>query len=91
MSSPRHQTLQIRAARAQDLPDLLTLEQRVNGVEGLSRRSFKRFLAGAGTGAAMLIAARNKTIAGYALVLFRPRCPIGAASRPSPGFRGVSV
>ena len=62
MSSPRHNTLQIRAARVQDLSDLLTLEQRVNGAEGLSRRSFKRFLAG--TGAAMLVAVRNKTIAG---------------------------
>jgi len=74
MPSPRPSALQIRAARAQDLPDLLTLDQRVNGADGLSRRSFKRFLAG--TGAVMLIAARSKAIAGYALVLFRPRCPI---------------
>lgn len=80
--------LQIRAARAQDLPDLLTLEQRAFDSDRLSRRSFRRFLSG--SGAALLVASRGKEFAGYALVLFRPRCPIArlysiAVSEPASG------
>ncbi len=71
-TSPKR--LQVRAAREQDLPDLLTLEQRAFDNDRLSRRSFRRFLSG--TGAELLVASRGKEFVGYAVVLFRPRCPI---------------
>jgi ribosomal protein S18 acetylase RimI-like enzyme len=74
MSNFSSKRLQIRTAREQDLPDLLTLEQRAFEKDGLSRRSFKRFLAG--TGSLLIVATHDKAFAGYALVLFRPRCSI---------------
>ncbi|HWM81170.1 MAG TPA: GNAT family N-acetyltransferase [Pseudolabrys sp.] len=74
MSNPGLKRLQIRAAREQDLPDLLTLEQRAFESDQLSRRSFKRFLAG--NGSTLIVATHDKVFAGYALVLFRPRCSI---------------
>ncbi len=52
----------------------MTLEQRAFDSDRLSRRSFRRFLSGSGS--TLLVAARGKAFAGYALVLFRPRCPI---------------
>jgi ribosomal protein S18 acetylase RimI-like enzyme len=74
MANSSSNRLQIRAAREQDLPDLLTLEQRAFESDQLSRRSFKRFLAGSGS--LLIVATHDKAFAGYALVLFRPRCSI---------------
>jgi len=74
MSNPSLKRLQIRAARAQDLPDLLTLEARAFESGGLSRRSFRRFLTGSSS--TLVVATHDKVFAGYALVLFRPRCSI---------------
>jgi ribosomal protein S18 acetylase RimI-like enzyme len=88
MPSSVQKRLQIRTARVQDLPDLLTLEQRAFESDRVSRRSFRRFLNG--SDAALLVASRGKDFAGYALVLFRPRCPIArlysiAVSQPASG------
>jgi ribosomal protein S18 acetylase RimI-like enzyme len=74
MTNSNSKRLQIRVAREQDLPDLLTLEERAFESDRLSRRSFKRFLTG--TGSLLVVATHDKAFAGYALVLFRPRCSI---------------
>lgn len=93
MTISRTKPIQIRPAREDDLPDLLTLEQRAVETDRLSRRSFRRFLAGSGS--ALMVAGQNCVFAGYALVLFRPRCTIARlyslAVCPNAAGRGVGV
>jgi ribosomal protein S18 acetylase RimI-like enzyme len=61
----------IRMARADDLDQLLTLENRCFELDRLSRRSFRRFLAS--DTASCLVAERAGELLGYALVLFHGR------------------
>lgn len=59
----------IRPARASDVDALVSIENEVFETDRISRRSFRRLMK-SGT-ASLLVAARNRVVAGYALVLFR--------------------
>ncbi len=69
ISDPEPQLI-LRPAEARDLDALVALENRVFATDRLSRRSFRHFLAS--TNAVMITGEISGTIAGYALVLFRP-------------------
>ncbi len=81
----------VRPARADDLEALLALEREVFNTDRLSRRSLRRFLAS--PHAAMLVAEHGGRLAGYALVLFRPRSSAARlysiAISPHAGRRGI--
>jgi ribosomal protein S18 acetylase RimI-like enzyme len=62
---------EIRAARAEDLDRLLTLENRCFEHDRLSRRSFRHFLSS--DTASCLVAERDGELLGYVLVLFHGR------------------
>lgn len=61
----------IRSATLDDLDALTGLEERVFTTDRLSRRSFRRFISGSRD--TLLVAMRDGSIVGYALVLFRAR------------------
>ena len=90
---PRRPALRarLRRGRIADLPALLAVEQAVFNVDHLSRRSFRHFLAA--PNAALIVAEEGGRLAGYALVLFRPRSRIARlysiAVAPHIGQRGV--
>jgi ribosomal protein S18 acetylase RimI-like enzyme len=91
--SPRRRSVaaKLRRGRISDLDDLIALENAIFTVDLLSRRSFRRFLAS--RNAALIIAEESGKLAGYALVLYRPRSHIARlysiAVAPHIGKRGV--
>jgi len=81
----------LRRGRLRDLDALVALEQAVFTTDIVSRRSFRHFLAS--RGATVLVAEAGDALAGYALVLFRPRSKLARlysiAVAPHIGGRGV--
>jgi len=69
-----HPRVRLRPAARADLDALLALEQAAFASDHLSRRSFRRFLAS--SQAVVIVAAQRRQLAGYALVLFRPRSAV---------------
>jgi len=59
----------LRAGDLSDLDALVSLEERVFAGDRVSRRGFRRFLTS--PRAALVVAAEDGVLAGYALVLFR--------------------
>ncbi len=70
-SSPSTGAVAIRAARGDDIPALLAIENRVFTTDRLSLRSFRRLIVG--PTAEVIIAEVGGMLAGYALVLFQAR------------------
>jgi ribosomal protein S18 acetylase RimI-like enzyme len=68
------QKFALRRGRIGDLEPLLDLESRVFTTDWLSRRSFRNFLAS--PAAELIVAERAGALAGYVLVLFRPRARV---------------
>jgi ribosomal protein S18 acetylase RimI-like enzyme len=81
----------LRPARISDLDALVELERAVFTTDILSRRSFRRFLTA--STATLLVAEAGGKLAGYALVLYRPRSKLARlysiAVAPPIGRRGV--
>jgi ribosomal-protein-alanine acetyltransferase len=73
MSESARGLSRIRAVRAADLPALETLERASFTGDRLSRRSFRRFLAG--DNAALLVEEEDGRIRAYGLLLFRKQAP----------------
>ena len=71
MPATAHERIRLRPGRRADIDALLALEQAAFATDHLSRRSFRHFL-GSPT-AALIVAEHGNVVAGYALVLFRPR------------------
>lgn len=61
----------LRRGRLSDLDDLIAIENEAFTVDLLSRRSFRHFLTS--RNAAVIVAEESGKLAGYALVLYRPR------------------
>src|SRR5215472_1113307 len=61
--------VRLRAGDLSDLDGLVALEERVFAGDRVSRRGFRRFLSS--PRAALIVAAEDGVLAGYALVLFR--------------------
>ncbi|HWP26919.1 MAG TPA: GNAT family N-acetyltransferase [Xanthobacteraceae bacterium] len=84
--------LRLRPARFADLDDLLALERAAFTTDRLSSRSLRRFIA---SPTAALIVAEEAGLAGYALVLFRPRNAVARlysiAVAPRIAGRGVGA
>jgi [ribosomal protein S18]-alanine N-acetyltransferase len=83
----------IRRAASADLDDLVRIEERVFPTDRIPRRGFRRFLAAPSS--KLLVATRDGTIAGYALVLFRAKSGVArlysiAVAPPARG-RGIGV
>ena len=66
--------LRIRPGTADDLCALLDLEERVFATDRMSRRSLRHFLTSATC--CSVVAERDGTAAGYAVILFRPHSAI---------------
>jgi len=85
--------VRIRAGRRNDLDALVGLEQRVFPGDRLSRRSFRRLMMS--PSAAVLVAVRDRALAGYAVVLFRPRAIAARlyslAVQPEEAGRGIGT
>lgn len=64
----------LRPGRAGDLEALLALEQKAFITDHLSRRSFRNFMTS--PNAVLIVAEEADQLAGYALVLFRPRSAV---------------
>jgi [ribosomal protein S18]-alanine N-acetyltransferase len=81
----------LRRGRLSDLDALVEMEQAVFTTDILSRRSFRRFLAA--PTATLLVAEAGGKLAGYVLVLYRPRSKLARlysiAVAPHIGRRGV--
>jgi len=81
----------LRRGRISDLHALVELERAVFATDILSRRSFRRFLTA--STATLLVAEAGGELAGYALVLYRPRSKsarlYSIAVAPHSGRRGV--
>lgn len=90
-STGGHHAPILRPARAGDLALLVALEQRLFSGDRLSRRSLAHFLRS--PHAALIVAEAGEGLAGYALVLFRPRSRIARlysiAVAPESGRRGL--
>jgi ribosomal protein S18 acetylase RimI-like enzyme len=69
----------------------LRLEQRAFATDRIPRRSFQRFLASPSS--TLLVAMRERTLVGYALVLFRAKAAVARlysiATAPEASRRGV--
>jgi ribosomal protein S18 acetylase RimI-like enzyme len=70
----RAPALRLRHGRMGDLDALVTLERTVFDYDVLSRRSFRHFLTA--KSATLIVAEADHHLAGYALVLYRPRSKI---------------
>jgi len=81
----------LRRGRMRDLDALVALEQAVFTTDILSRRSFRRFLAG--RNATAIVAEHGGKLAGYALVLYPPNSHLARlysiAVAPHSGGRGI--
>jgi ribosomal protein S18 acetylase RimI-like enzyme len=81
----------LRAGRLHDLDALIALEQAVFNTDILSRRSFRRFIAG--RNATVIVAQADGELAGYVLVLYPPHSKharlYSIAVAPHIGRRGV--
>jgi [ribosomal protein S18]-alanine N-acetyltransferase len=66
----RESRLHLRPGVPADLDALLALERAAFSTDHLSRRSFRRFVSS--PNAALIVAEQGASVAGYALVLFRP-------------------
>ena len=66
--------VRLRPGRPGDLDALLALESKAFLTDHLSRRSFRNFMTS--LNAALIVAEESGQLAGYALVLFRPRSKI---------------
>jgi len=88
---PAPADLRIRPARRADLDDLLRIEERAFTTDRIPRRSFHRFVASPSS--RLLVAVRERTLVGYALVLFRARLSVARlysiATAPEASRRGV--
>ena len=71
---PLESSIRLRPGRAGDLEALLALERKAFFTDHLSRRSFRSFVTS--PNAALIVAEEADHLAGYALVLFRPRSAI---------------
>jgi ribosomal protein S18 acetylase RimI-like enzyme len=83
----------IRDGRRGDLDAMVKLEDRVFLGDRLSRRSFRRLMAS--PSASVIVADRDGTLAGYAVVLFRPRAIAARlysiAVQPEEAGRGIGT
>jgi [ribosomal protein S18]-alanine N-acetyltransferase len=83
--------LRIRLARRTDVDDLLRIEERAFTTDRIPRRSFQRFVASPSS--TLLVAIRERTLVGYALVLFRAKAAVARlysiATAPEASRRGV--
>jgi ribosomal protein S18 acetylase RimI-like enzyme len=83
----------LRRGRIGDLDGLLALECAVFTMDVLSRRSFRHFLTN--PTASLIVAEAGGKLAGYALVLYRPRSKLARlysiAVAPHIGRRGVGT
>jgi ribosomal protein S18 acetylase RimI-like enzyme len=81
----------VRAAEPADIDHLMRIEQRAFTSEHISRRGFRRFLASPSS--TLIVATRERTIAGYALVLFRANSDVARlysiAVAPEMAGRGI--
>jgi len=81
----------LRRGRKRDLEELLALERAVFATDQLSQRSLRHFLAA--PTATLIVAGVERTIAGYALVLYPPRSKLARlysiAVAPHAGQRGI--
>jgi [ribosomal protein S18]-alanine N-acetyltransferase len=90
---PRRRSIsaKLRHGRIGDLDELIALENAVFTVDLLSRRSVRHFLTS--RNATFIVAKVSGKLAGYALVLYRPRSSIARlysiAVAPHVGQRGV--
>jgi [ribosomal protein S18]-alanine N-acetyltransferase len=85
--------VKLRRGRMGDLDALVALESAAFAVDLLTRRSFRNFLSS--PHACLTVAEENGKLAGYALVLFRPRSALARlysiAVAPHIGRRGVGT
>jgi ribosomal protein S18 acetylase RimI-like enzyme len=81
----------LRRGRVRDLASLVTLELAVFRTDVVSRRSFRHFIAS--PNASLIVAEESGGLAGYALVLYRPRSKLARlysiAVAPHAGGRGL--
>jgi ribosomal protein S18 acetylase RimI-like enzyme len=85
--------VKLRRGRLRDLDALTAIEDAVFTTDNLSRRSFRHFLTS--RGATLLVAEESGELAGYLLVLYRPRSKLARlysiAVAPHVGRRGVGL
>ena len=85
--------LRIRPARRADIDDLLRIEERAFATDRIPRRSFHRFVASPSS--TLLVAMRERTLVGYALVLFRAKSAVARlysiATAPEVSRRGIGT
>lgn len=90
-SAPRSPAAKLRPGHLRDLDALIALEETVFNTDILSRRSFRRFIAG--RSATVIVAEADGKLAGYVLVLYPPRSKLARlysiAVAPHIGRRGV--
>lgn len=81
----------IRAARLEDIPDLLALEEKAFATDRISRRSFHHILTRGH--AISLLAEREGLVAGYALVFLRRGTSLARlySLAVDPAFRGLGI
>jgi [ribosomal protein S18]-alanine N-acetyltransferase len=88
---PRPADLRIRPARRADIDDLLRIEERAFATDRIPRRSFRHFVASSSS--MLLVGMRERTLVGYALVLFRAKAAVARlysiATAPKASRRGV--
>src|SRR5262249_48731749 len=85
--------IRIRRAAAADVDDLVRIEERVFPTDRVPRRGFRRFIASPSS--LLILAAREGTVAGYALVLFRANSEVARlysiAVAPHARRRGIGI
>ena len=85
--------IRIRRAASADVDDLMRIEEQVFRTDRIPRRGFRRFLASRSS--ALMVATRDGTITGYALVLFRANSGVARlysiAVAPHARRRGIGV
>ncbi len=83
----------IRPAQPADVDALMRIEQRAFTSEHIPRRGLRRFLASPSS--ALIVATRGRTVAGYALVLFRANSEVARlysiAVAPEMARRGIGA
>jgi ribosomal protein S18 acetylase RimI-like enzyme len=85
--------LRIRRATRADVDGLVRIEERAFTTDRIPRRSFRRFVTSRSS--ALLVAVRERTLVGYALVLFRAGAAVARlysiATAPEVSRRGIGV